>query len=185
VRTGAGRCAQVRAGAVLGAMVAVAVSLPCAVGLRAAQPAPAPAPAASELPAGDGADVVKVRCLSCHGTDLITSQRLGEAGWNREVDKMLRWGASVPDAERPQLVAYLARHFAPGPAAAHAAATDGEAVFTRACLTCHGADLTEQQRLSPTAWTREVEKMMRWGAQLADAEKAALVQYLAARYPAR
>jgi mono/diheme cytochrome c family protein len=70
--------------------------------------------------------------------------------------------------------------------AAHGAATAaGEAVFTRACLACHGADLTEQQRLSPTGWTREVEKMVRWGAQVSDAEKVALVQYLASRYPVR
>jgi mono/diheme cytochrome c family protein len=58
-------------------------------------------------------------------------------------------------------------------------------VFTRACLSCHGADLTEQQRLSPTGWTREVEKMMRWGAQLTETEKAALVDYLAGRFPVR
>jgi cytochrome c5 len=167
---------------VLRAIGAIVLSLQCAIGLGAAQAA---VPVGSELPTGDGAEVVRARCLSCHGTDLIVSQRLGEAGWTREVDKMQRWGAVVPDAERPRLVAYLARHFAPRPAAAHAAAADGEAVFNRVCLTCHGADLTEQQRLSPAGWTREVEKMMRWGARLAEAEKAALVQHLAARYPAR
>ena len=40
-------------------------------------------------------------------------------------------------------------------------------------------------RLTPTGWTREVEKMMRWGATVSDAEKAALVAFLAARYPSR
>ena len=153
--------------------------------LSAGLSAQVPASQGAELPAGAGAEVLRARCLSCHGTDLITSQQLGEAGWGREIDKMVRWGATVPDAERGPLVAYLARHFAPAPVASHTAAAAGEAVFTRACLACHGADLTEQQRLSPTGWTREVEKMMRWGAQVTDAEKAALVEYLASRYPVR
>jgi mono/diheme cytochrome c family protein len=154
--------------------------------LSATLVAQVPASTGPGLPAGAGVDVLRARCLSCHGADLITSQQLGEAGWGREIDKMVRWGATVPDAERGPLVAYLARHFAPVPVAAHGAATAaGEAVFTRACLACHGADLTEQQRLSPTGWTREVEKMVRWGAQVSDAEKVALVQYLASRYPVR
>jgi mono/diheme cytochrome c family protein len=144
-----------------------------------------PAGPASDLPASEGAEAVRARCLSCHGADLITSQRLSEAGWGRELDKMVRWGASVTDAERPQLVAYLATHFAPAPVAAHTPAAQGEAVFTRSCLSCHGADLTEQQRLSPSGWMREVEKMMRWGAQLSDPEKVTLVDYLAGRFPAR
>lgn len=140
----------------------------------------------SPLPGGDAARVVRARCLSCHGADLIASQRLGEAAWGREIDKMVRWGANVPDAERPALLAYLSRHFAPAPAASHGSTeAEGEAVFKRACLACHGADLSAQQRLSPAGWTREVEKMMRWGAQVSEAEKAALVGYLAARHPVR
>lgn len=149
--------------------------------LSATLVAQVPAGQGAELPAGAGADVLRARCLSCHGTDLITSQQLGEAGWGREIDKMVRWGATVPDTERAPLVAYLAQHFAPVPVASHAAAAAGEAVFTRACLACHGADLTEQQRLSPTGWTREVEKMMRWGARVPDAEKESLVDYLLSR----
>ena len=43
------------------------------------------------LPEGDGAEVVRSRCLVCHGSDLIASQRLDDAGWGREVDKMVRW----------------------------------------------------------------------------------------------
>lgn len=140
---------------------------------------------AAALPEGDGSAIVRTRCLSCHGSDLIASQRLGEAGWERELDKMVRWGANVPETERLALVAYLARHFAPVPSASNPTPAAGETVFKSRCLSCHGADLTEQQRLTHTGWTREVEKMMRWGAQVTDTEKAALVDYLAARYPVR
>jgi mono/diheme cytochrome c family protein len=165
---------------VLSAVVVLVVSLLHAGELCAQQVA-----AAADLPPGEGEQVLRTRCLSCHGADLITAQRLTDGGWGRELDKMSRWGATLTAAERTALVAYLARYFAPAPAVAHATAAQGEAAFTRACLTCHGADLTEQQRLSPTGWTREVEKMMRWGAKLTDAEKTALVDYLAARFPVR
>jgi mono/diheme cytochrome c family protein len=141
-------------------------------------------PAPPALPEGTGVEVVRSRCLGCHGADLIVSQKLTEAGWGREVDKMVRWGAAVTDAERAPLTAYLARHFASG-AGSRPSAVQGEAVFKRACLSCHGSDLVEQQRLSPIGWTREVEKMMRWGAQVAEAEKGALVEHLASRYPVR
>lgn len=147
-------------------------------------------PPPNELPAAEGVEPVRARCLGCHGADLITGQRLSEAGWGREIDKMVRWGAQVPEAERPVMLAYLARQFPATPAVSHAAgsagaAHEGEAIFKRACLTCHGADLSEQQRLSPAGWTREVEKMIRWGATVADHEKPALAAYLAARFPIR
>jgi mono/diheme cytochrome c family protein len=141
--------------------------------------------AGSSLPEGAGVEVLRARCLSCHGSDLIESQRLARDGWTREIDKMVRWGATVSETERAALVPYLASHFSPAPMAAHGQVTQGEATFTRACLTCHGSDLTEQQRLSPAGWTREVEKMMRWGASVTDAEKTALVDYLASKYPLR
>jgi mono/diheme cytochrome c family protein len=152
--------------------------------LSATLAAQVPATQGTELPPGAGVEVLRARCLSCHGTDLIASQQLGDAGWGREIDKMVRWGAVVPEAERGPLVAYLARHFAPAPAASHTPA-DGEATLKRACLACHGVDLIEQQRLSPAAWTREVDKMVRWGAQVSATEQAALVGFLSSRYPVR
>lgn len=63
----------------------------------------------------DDADtpLVRQKCLVCHDADLIAQQRLSEAGWSRELDKMTRWGASLTDEERRRLLGYLARHFAP------------------------------------------------------------------------
>jgi cytochrome c5 len=142
--------------------------------------------AAQDLPAGPGRDIVTTRCLSCHQTDLITQQRLSRAAWGRSVDKMVRWGAVVEAAERDPLLDYLAARFAPVPAASHIVATAGsEATYKRACLVCHEDDLIESQRLSRDGWTRSVDKMIRWGAVVAAADKDALVDYLAARYPPR
>ena len=35
---------------------------------------------------------------------------------------------------------------------------------TTACLECHEARIILQQRLSKAAWTKEVDKMTKWGA---------------------
>ena len=142
----------------------------------------APVVSAQQLPAGPGADVLKSRCVVCHESDIITSQKLSLAGWTRSIDKMVRWGSSITPAEREVLQPYLAQYFSPRPMAAHAATESGAATFKRVCQTCHEADIIEQQKLSPTGWTRSVEKMMRWGAAVSDAEKQALVEYLAARF---
>ena len=147
--------------------------------------AQAQAPVTQALPDAEGADIVRARCLTCHNGDIIAGQRLTEAGWGREIDKMIRWGARVPDQEREGLHAYLATHFAPRAVAAPEDTAGGKAVFERACLACHGIDLVESQRLSPAGWTREVEKMTRWGARVSETDKAALVGFLASRYPVR
>lgn len=141
--------------------------------------------AAQQLPAGAGLDVLNKRCVSCHESDIIASQKLSLTGWTRSVDKMVRWGAAITPEEREVLQPYLAQHFGPKPVASHAPTAAGEATFKRACLTCHEADIVEQQRLTPIGWTRSIEKMMRWGAAVAEADKQPLVEYLASRYGPR
>ena len=149
---------------------------------------------AQSPPAGAGLDVLNRRCLSCHEADIITSQKLSLTGWTRSVDKMVRWGASITPEEREVLQPYLAAHFAAKPVASHAStaglpagasAQAGAATYKRACLACHEADIIEQQKLTAAGWTRSVEKMMRWGANVPEAEKASLVDYLASRFGPR
>ncbi|MCI0523751.1 MAG: hypothetical protein L0Y75_00670 [Acidobacteria bacterium] len=138
--------------------------------------------AQQDLPEGKGVEIARDKCLLCHEADLIVSQRLSKQGWTREVEKMIRWGAVVSDSEKAILVDYFAAHFAPRKVATSGVAMTSEArgkeIFETQCLLCHEADLTEQQRLSRQGWTREVEKMIRWGATVTDAEKEPLVDYL-------
>jgi cytochrome c5 len=144
------------------------------------------APPASDLPAGPGRETLTARCVTCHQSDVIVQQRLSRAGWGREVDKMVRWGAVVDAAEREPLLDYLAGHFAPTPVASHIVATaSSESTYKRACFVCHEDDVIEAQRLSREGWGREVDKMMRWGANVSATDRDALVDYLAARYPRR
>ncbi|MBX6316653.1 MAG: cytochrome c, partial [Isosphaeraceae bacterium] len=56
--------------------------------------------------------------------------------------------------------------------------------FEENCLICHSEEMTTAQRLTPTQWAAEVEKMVNWGAPLPAEQKPDLIAYLAAEYPA-
>ena len=112
---------------------------------------------------------------------MLNQQRLPRAGWDRELDKMIGWGAAVQDAERQPLLDYLATHVgqAPPPRLSAEAEEAGAAIVRSRCMTCHDTAMLEQQRLPAAGWAREVEKMKGWGAAVTDAEQAPLVEYLA------
>ncbi|MDQ6708059.1 MAG: hypothetical protein M3Z85_19050 [Acidobacteriota bacterium] len=44
-------------------------------------------------------------CVACHGAPITHMQRLSRAAWEKELDKMVRWGASIKDRE--DLLDYL------------------------------------------------------------------------------
>lgn len=138
---------------------------------------------AQQLPDGPGAAILKSRCVVCHESDIITSQHLSLGGWTNSINKMVRWGAQITPEEREVLQPDLAMYFGPKMAASHDNAQPGAATYQRACQVCHDAGIIEQQRLTKTGWTRSVEKMMRWGAAVTDADKEPLVDYLASRFP--
>lgn len=56
---------------------------------------------------------LKTSCLACHDDDVISQQRLTRAQWDAEINKMVGWGAKVPDQERSVLLDYLAGRFGP------------------------------------------------------------------------
>lgn len=139
-------------------------------------------------PAEAAPAAVRARCLSCHGVDLIDQQRLSRVGWERELDKMIRWGALVSDAERAPILDALQQLSARGrplDAVREEEVARGASVFEQRCLRCHRADLVEQQRLTPAGWRREIDKMIGWGARVDDADRDALLTYLSGRYGVR
>ena len=52
-----------------------------------------------------------------------------------------------------------------------------------ACTSCHEASIIVQQRLNKAAWTKEVDKMVKWGAILNPADRDALIEYLSSNFP--
>lgn len=156
-----------------GAWVAVASCLLCAA---ASGVAPV-AHAEPDDPGGKGAEIVRAKCVSCHQMDMIRQQRLTSTGWQREVDKMIRWGAPLTDDERDLLVEYLT--------STPDLNARGAEILRQRCLGCHQADMVEQQRLGTAAWAREIDKMIRWGASVPATEKDTLVGYLSKRFGPR
>src|SRR5690242_15336099 len=59
-----------------------------------------------------------------------------------------------------------------------------QAKATTACLECHEARIILQQRLSKAAWTKEVDKMVKWGAVVDPKDRDALIDYLSTNFSA-
>lgn len=57
-----------------------------------------------------------------------------------------------------------------------------QAKATTACTECHEARIILQQRLSKAAWTKEVDKMTKWGAVVDPADRDLLIDYLSTNF---
>ena len=57
-----------------------------------------------------------------------------------------------------------------------------QAKATTACTECHDARIIVQQRLSKAAWTKEVDKMTKWGALVDSQDREALIDYLSTNF---
>ncbi len=58
-----------------------------------------------------------------------------------------------------------------------------QAKVTTACTECHETRIILQQRLSKAAWTKEVDKMIKWGAVVDASDREAFVEYLSTNFP--
>jgi hypothetical protein len=87
------------------------VRVEVAAGAPSQTTAPAPSATSDQPASAPEPEVVAKSCLTCHERDLIAQQRLTRAGWGREVDKMIRWGAPVTDAEKKVLIEFLAGRY--------------------------------------------------------------------------
>ena len=58
-----------------------------------------------------------------------------------------------------------------------------QAKMKTACLECHDSGIIVQQRLGKVAWTKEVDKMTKWGAVVDAGDRDAFIEYLSANFP--
>src|SRR5580698_7580208 len=58
-----------------------------------------------------------------------------------------------------------------------------QAKVATACLECHESRIITQQRLSKAAWTKEVDKMIKWGALVEAADRESFIDYLSVNFP--
>lgn len=57
-----------------------------------------------------------------------------------------------------------------------------QAKATTACTECHEGRIILQQRLSKATWTKEVDKMTKWGALVDPQDRDALIDYLSSNF---
>jgi hypothetical protein len=83
-----------------------------------APPAPSPAARAAlregKLP--DGApelELVQAQCQICHTLQYLTQQRLDEAGWQKTIAKMRKFGANLTDEQAAPLARFAATYWNP------------------------------------------------------------------------
>jgi cytochrome c1 len=69
--------------------------------------------AGSDLPDGEGKDVVENTCTDCHSVERIKTQHLNEEGWNGIVREMIENGASINPDDVKVIVNYLTKNFGP------------------------------------------------------------------------
>jgi hypothetical protein len=74
---------------------------------------PMPGTQFKQLPAGKVKADVESACYACHSADLLAQQRLTPKQWTATVEKMMRWGAVVPEEKKTPIIVYLAKHFGP------------------------------------------------------------------------
>src|SRR5208282_6813038 len=67
----------------------------------------------ADLPAGPMQAKATTACLECHEARIVLQQRLTNAAWTKEVDKMVKWGAVVDANDRDALIDYLSLNFSP------------------------------------------------------------------------
>ena len=77
--------------------------------------APAGFPPAASVTTVEQPALLRSSCGVCHEDDLIRQQRLTRAGWDREIDKMIGWGARLKDEDRAGFLDYLSGNFGPRP----------------------------------------------------------------------
>jgi hypothetical protein len=58
-----------------------------------------------------------------------------------------------------------------------------QAKVRTACTECHDASIIQQQRLSEKVWTKELDKMTKWGALVDPADRGAFIEYLSVNFP--
>lgn len=58
-----------------------------------------------------------------------------------------------------------------------------QAKVKTACTECHDSRIIVQQRLGTNVWSKEVDKMVKWGAVVDPTDRDAFINYLSINFP--
>jgi len=141
-------------------------------------------------PQGPVRAVIFKNCSSCHGIDDYAYNALDRAGWNAHLEsKHADFGSMVSAADRELLLDWMTARFGPASKpfprtyvppeiSTYLSDAEGQALVTRACATCHGAERVNDARNSAERWRVLAVDMRERGAKLTDEELEKLVEWL-------
>jgi mono/diheme cytochrome c family protein len=141
----------------------------------------------SQLPPGDGHDLVAVACSQCHQLGTIAKIRDGAAGWRLYVNNMVLRGAQLTPGEINTVVDYLTLNYGPGanlPPAKPVTLPEGAGknlVETR-CALCHDLERVAAAKRDKQAWPVIVANMVSRGGTATADEAKSIGDYLAANF---
>jgi mono/diheme cytochrome c family protein len=103
---------------------------------------------------------------------------------SEDVDAIIAWIGSLPNPDASQNPNPSAAAPTPEAATATPAAPqlDGATLVQQRCTVCHSINRIESAHKDEAGWTATVDRMIGYGAQLNDQEKAAVIAYLVATY---
>jgi mono/diheme cytochrome c family protein len=143
-------------------------------------------------PQGQVRQIIFSNCTSCHGIDDYAYNALDRDAWNRHLEarhKNPTFASMVSDGDRQLLLDWLVSRFGPGTKpfprtyvaqeiTTFFSDSEGEALVSRACSTCHAVDRVNSARNSADAWRVLTIDMRERGAKLTDEEVEKLVEWL-------
>jgi len=78
------------------------------------KPGPAPDPASISvkvLPEGKDRNLVVRTCAVCHPIELVVAMRRTDADWERQLSRMMDFGAIASEPEQDRILDYLEQYF--------------------------------------------------------------------------
>lgn len=136
-------------------------------GVASAQDAPQP---------DKGEQLQNGACLSCHDLRPIQTASYDRDGWAMVVDKEIKRGAMVADADKPALIDYLVGMHGPLPDG------PGKAILLNTCTVCHDLGRVRLNTVSREEWEETLMAMLNEGAMLSDEDFPVLLNYLARNF---
>jgi cytochrome c5 len=130
-----------------------------------------------EMPDGPGRPILEMSCTSCHGMDSVArNEGLSKDGWKMVVDRMGQYGASVTSDQSAAVVQYLTDYFG-----------EGRKTLDTSCTTCHGLNEVKKFKgfYKRDDWKDVVTTMVKYGADVKEAQVPPLVDYLTRAYSPR
>lgn len=119
--------------------------------------------------------LVQEKCVVCHPVDNVNQARKDWDEWTSAVNHMVDNGAALTPEEKGAVLEYLGSR--------EAIAEYGPTTVQQECMVCHTTARVNAAVLDWAGWETAVEHMVANGAQIDDAQRAVIVEWLTIRGP--